>query len=105
MTTRPACFLKHRVGWTGGFDSTARLWNLAAVDPSVDPVVLLGHADCIQSVGFSSDGRWMATGSLDKTARLWDLQADDPAEGSIVLRGHAGPINALAISPDAHWLV
>jgi WD40 repeat protein len=44
---------------TGNEDQTARLWNLAAADPSLDSTVLQA-AYKVGSVSFSPDGRWLA---------------------------------------------
>jgi WD40 repeat protein len=59
------------------------------------------HTAEVDSVAFSSDGRWLATGSADKTVRIW-------ASGSFgelfSLRGYAGPVGCLAFSPDSQRL-
>ena len=90
---------------TGSNDKTARLWDLSAKDPGVNPVVLRGHEGAVLAVGIGSDGHWLVTGSGDKTARLWDLTAKDPTANPVVLRGHKYWISVVGISPDNHWLV
>jgi hypothetical protein len=90
---------------TGSSDKTARLWDLTAKDPSVNPVVLRGHENDVFAVAISRDNHWLVTGSSDKTARLWDLTAKDPSANAVVLRGHPDFVLAVAISPDNHWLV
>ena len=37
-----------------------------------------GHTDAVLAVGFSPDGRQLASGSGDTTARLWDLATQTP---------------------------
>ena len=37
-----------------------------------------GHTDAVLAVGFSPDGRQLASGSGDSTARLWDLATQTP---------------------------
>ena len=37
-----------------------------------------GHTDAVLAVGFSPDGRRLASGSGDSTARLWDLATQTP---------------------------
>ena len=69
---------------TGGYDLTARLWDLSAKDPGANPVVLRGHEGPIFAVAISPDNRWVVTGSNDQTARLWDLSAKDPGANPVV---------------------
>ena len=49
-------------------------------------LTLKGHQGAITTVGFSIDGKQLATASADKTARVWDLEnagaAIRPLEGS-----------------------
>ena len=56
---------------SGGWDRTARLWDVAAAR---ERAVFAGHRDSVWSVAFSPDGRRLATGSLDRTALLWDVR-------------------------------
>ncbi|KAK8858907.1 hypothetical protein IAR55_003138 [Kwoniella newhampshirensis] len=50
-----------------------RLWDPRAGDKSVGK--LIGHSDCVRSILFSEDGRYMLTGSSDTTIKLWSLAA------------------------------
>ena len=53
------------------------------------------------AIGFSRDGRRMATSHADGTVRLWDL----PNGGEVAnLAGHYGLDLALAFSPDSQLL-
>jgi WD40 repeat protein len=63
---------------------------------------LTGHRAGLLDVGWSPDGRWIATSSLDATARLWDARTG--AE-RFALYGHSGDIEALDWSPDSTRLV
>ncbi len=89
---------------TGSDDDTARLWDLSAVDPAHDPIILRGHTDEVEVLAFSPDGRWLATGSGDSYTRLWDLRSADPAQAPIILHGHRDGIRAVAFSADSRWV-
>ena len=69
---------------TGGWDDTARLWDLATQEQIGAP--LAGDTNWVSSVAFSPDGKIVATGSDDGTARLWNVvthrQIGAPLAGS-----------------------
>ena len=91
---------------TGSWDTTVRLWDLTATDPSSKSIALKDHNDAIITLAFSPNGHWLATGSQDETTRLYDLSGDlnNLSADSLLLLGHANEITALAFSPDKHWL-
>jgi WD40 repeat protein len=90
---------------SGSLDRTARLWDLAAADPSASSVVLEGHRGSVSDVAFSPNKRWLATGSFDTTARIWDLASENPTAAPLVLREHKGRIADITISRDGRWLI
>ena len=45
---------------TAGRDGDVRLWDLTAVDPSANPILLEGHTGPIDAMAFSPDTRWLA---------------------------------------------
>jgi WD40 repeat protein len=61
---------------TGGYDNTARLWDITDLRHPGSPTTLTGHTDAINSVAFKFDGHTVITGSDDATARLWDTDTD-----------------------------
>jgi WD40 repeat protein len=62
----------------------------------------VGHDEDVTTLGFSPDGRWLATGSADDTVLLWNLE--DTAADPRPLPGHADDVVTLAFSPDGRWL-
>ena len=59
--------------------------------------VLAGHANGVNCVTFSSDGRSLASGAYDNTVKLWDMQI-----GGVVRTffGHTGSVWSVSISTD-----
>ncbi|MDB4930364.1 MAG: High-affnity carbon uptake protein Hat/HatR, partial [Myxococcaceae bacterium] len=57
----------------------------------------LAHAEDVDLVAFSPDGRWLATASQDAVVRVWGV-----ADGAlrVELRGHEHWLTSLAFSPD-----
>jgi WD40 repeat protein len=62
----------------------------------------LKHADWINTVDFSPDGKYVVTASRNDTARIWDI-----ADGTLhaVLTGHSSWVNSAAYSPDGRFIV
>jgi hypothetical protein len=58
---------------------------------------LVGHADPVFSVAFTSDGARIATASDDRTAKIWD---PDTGEMLLTLTGHTGPVAGVAFNND-----
>eukprot|EP00794_Sanderia_malayensis_P014103 gene14103-15576_t len=60
-----------------------------------------GHAEAVISIGFSPDGRHLASGSGDTTVRFWDVNTETP---HFTCKGHKHWILAMSWSPDGKKL-
>lgn len=70
---------------------------------SVQPLSCIQHSFFVNSVTFSSDGRYIISGSGDRagTVRVWDsLTGTD-----IVIITHDSPVHSVAFSPDGKYAV
>src|SRR5262249_47506475 len=70
-------------------------------------VRLTGHTQEVCAVGFTADGRTLASGSMDGTVRLWDLPSGKEVGrfGEEVPRfAGRGWVLAVAFSPDGRTL-
>ena len=59
------------------------------------------HGDGVKSIGFSVNGKQLASGSYDKTIKLWDT-----ATGAYerTLKGYSGTVTSVAFLPTASQL-
>ncbi|MFN7851658.1 MAG: WD40 repeat domain-containing protein, partial [Dolichospermum sp.] len=62
---------------------------------------LKGHESLVRSVGFSPDGKQLASGSGDKTIKIWDVTT-----GKVLntLKGHEISVYSVGFSPDGQQL-
>ena len=79
-----------------GSSADVRLWDLRG-SASAAPLLLKGHSAAVGSLGFSDEGRWLASGAVDASARLWDLST--PTVPSKLLRGHDHGVVRTAFVP------
>ena len=68
----------------------------------IEIVPLVPHADWVNSVAFSPDGKRMLSGGKDGKIKLWEV-----ASGRLIrtLRGHTQDVNAVAFSPDGAYVL
>jgi WD40 repeat protein len=65
--------------------------------------ILHGHADTVNTVAFSPDGRTVATGSSDRTIRLWNVATRRQIGQPLTGRGTTGVVQVV-FSPDGQTL-
>ncbi len=56
---------------SGSEDKRVKLWS---IEWQKEVTTLLGHSSSVNSVAFSSDGKYLASGSKDKTIKLWSVE-------------------------------
>jgi WD40 repeat protein len=97
-------------GWllaSASDDMTVRLWDMATY--ALLQQTLEGHSNIdqsaavgpVNSVGFSPDGRLLASASYDMTVRLWDTTTGALKQ---TLNGHSDSVYSVAFSPDGRLL-
>ncbi|OCH89732.1 hypothetical protein OBBRIDRAFT_835570 [Obba rivulosa] len=59
--------------------------------------VIEGHKGRVNSVKFSSDGRWIVSGAGDNTVRIWDAATGRPWKA---LEGHTDDVESVDFHPD-----
>lgn len=73
-------------------DYTIKIWNAE----TAAALVLKGHAESVQDIGFSPDGGRIISGSWDETVRLWDTLS-----GAQLLKIEIGSkVNCVGFLPD-----
>jgi WD40 repeat protein len=85
---------KEKKQWLGEI----RIWDAGS---GKELQTLNGHADEIECLAISPDGKWLASAGKDRTVILWDLASGKEAH---TLKGHGGEIEGVAFSPDSKRL-
>ena len=97
---------------SASWDQTARLWPIGAFSGEVrtgspqkmrPPIeytggasrVLEGHAQGVNGVAFTPDGRGVVTAGYDATLRIWPLAGGAPLVATLPT-----PLNSVAVAPD-----
>src|SRR5205823_5266017 len=85
-------------------DHEILLWDMSAPRYPVRKALLTGHADAVNAIAFSPDGRLLASSGAERGIFLWDV--GDPARPVLLTRlpGHAGGVVSLQFGRDGHTL-
>ncbi len=78
---------------TGSDDGIVRLWQTST---SKEILTFTGHDEWVNSVTFSSDGKFFVTGSSDKTIKVWNVDG----KCLMVFQGHTNSVLSVALSND-----
>jgi WD40 repeat protein/tRNA A-37 threonylcarbamoyl transferase component Bud32 len=85
--------LNRRILASGSWDNTIKLWD---VNTGREIRTLIGHANWVNSVAFSPDGKFLASGSADCTIKLWQVHTGIEIQA---FRGHSDSVSSVAYSP------
>ncbi|KAJ7131601.1 WD40-repeat-containing domain protein, partial [Mycena crocata] len=80
-------------------DNLIRFWHAETGDAIF--TASKGHTKIINSLAFSTDGRWIASGSEDATVRLWHAETTE----SIVFQGHAAGVTSVSFPPSGSYVM
>lgn len=92
------------ISCSASFDHTVRLWD---IERGMCVRTLTKHTEPVYSVGFSPDGKYIASGSFDRSVYIWDVQVKIFAgitEYSIFFRSFESPRYILVISRKSHFI-
>lgn len=83
---------------TGNSNGTISVWNFPSGELKT---TLRGHAEAVNALAASADGKLLASGSDDKTVKIWNLET-----GTFVrtLLGHSGAVSSVAVSPEGDFI-
>src|SRR5262245_53367849 len=94
-----------RLAVASGVTGVAGEVRLYAVPPEGSPAgpprVLTGHADVILGLGFSPDGKFLATCGYDKLIKVWDVAAGKEVR---TLKEHSDSVYGVAYNADGKLL-
>jgi WD40 repeat protein len=89
---------------TSSLDADAHIWNAATFEHTR---TLRGHSAVVSDVGFSPDGRWIATAG-PTTVGLWKTVTGrriDRNTPVLFLRGHGPRVRGVVFAPDSRRVV
>ncbi|MHC5611443.1 MAG: protein kinase domain-containing protein [Nostoc sp.] len=78
---------------SGSWDNTIKLWD---VNTGKEIRTLIGHANWVNSVAFSPDGKFLASGSADCTIKLWQVHTGIEIQ---TITGHSDSVSSVAYCP------
>jgi WD40 repeat protein/class 3 adenylate cyclase/tRNA A-37 threonylcarbamoyl transferase component Bud32 len=87
-----------RIGLSGSYDNTLKLWDLTTGKLERR---FIGHTGHVNSVVFCPDGITALSGSSDNTLILWDLAT---AKQLQVFSGHTNAVTSVVVSKDGKAL-
>jgi WD40 repeat protein len=86
-------------------DEAVLVWDLeqAIKDNGRSPLLTLhGHPQAVNHLGFSPDGRRLATAGMDKIVRVWGVET---GQEELTLRGHNDMVTDVRFRPDGRRLL
>jgi WD40 repeat protein len=101
-TSLKAVMQMRRTPWVDADTHTqVELALLNTVSNVAAPNTLGGHANSVNAVSFSPDGKLLGSGSADNTVKLWDTTTGKEIK---TLTGHTNAVFAVSFSPNGKLL-
>lgn len=86
-------------------NATLRVWDMKSDDVAGSAALLAKTGSTVQSLEFSSDGRWLVSRGERGMAQVWDLSAEPHDTNPFEIPQEAQHKGSIAMSPDSRWLV
>lgn len=86
---------------SGDASGVVRFWDLAAGDPTAQPIALPGTTAPIDALAFTPDDRLLIAAGEDGVVHVWGTNGQATPRD---LSGLKGPIGHLIVSPSGRWL-
>jgi WD40 repeat protein len=84
----------------GDLNGGITFWSFMEQDKN--DIVTSSHRDCVHSVAFSPDSKFLASASRDRTIKIWNTATLVCLKS---LEGHRGDVNSVVFTPDGKLLI
>ncbi|MEM7174244.1 MAG: hypothetical protein AAF380_03260, partial [Bacteroidota bacterium] len=82
-------------------DSEEKKMDVSDIIAPQQVLICQGHENCVESVSWSHDDRFLASASWDKTVRIWDRHS---GKQGLICQGHTDFVKSVSWSHDDRFL-